>query len=148
MMTHFNNLHDVGSVGFFPEELAGGLHEGLLSFPVVVPDLGGETQDAHAVPRVHLGLPHGVQGNLIQLGVDVAGERSEAPLRVMAIIPAVTVVDVAAAVVVGSLLVLHVFVLLVLLEAGVPEVVGRVPVAPVGRVAPGAGVRRGRRGRR
>ena len=114
--------HDVRRRGLLPEEVPRGLHEGLLPLLGVVPDLGGQPQDAHAVPGVDLGLAHGVQADAAHLAVDAVHEATEALL--VAVAP----------------LVLLVLVLLVLLKAGVAQVA---VVAVAGRVlaARVAGVR-------
>ena len=59
-----SSSHDVGSVALFPQKLSRGLHEGLLPLLGVVPYLGRQSQDAHRVPGVHLGLAHRVQADL------------------------------------------------------------------------------------
>ena len=117
------SLHDVGrAVVFLPQEMSRAGHEGLLLLLVVIPDLGGESQNSHAVPGVDLGLPHRSQPHLAVLpggGVVNAGALSKAAVAG----PGQAVRVPAVALVGGGLsLVLLVLILFVLLEARVAEI--------------------------
>ena len=97
-------------------------HECLLPLLGVVPDLGGESQDAHAVPGVDLGLPQGSQPHLAALAVLPGGVVDAGALAEAAVARGAGAVDLVAVVGRGLALVLLILVLFVLLEAGVAEI--------------------------
>ena len=84
----------------------------------VVPDLGGESQNPHAVPGVDLGLPQRPQANLS--GAALPGRVVNA--RALSETAVAGPVAEAVGLVLGLALVLLILVLFVLLEAGVAEV--------------------------
>ena len=117
-------LHDVRSVVFLAQEVSCAGHKGLLPLLRIVPDLGREAEDSHAVPGIDLGLPQRAQPYLAVLACRVVDARALAETAVACGgRPAVSGV-------VSLALVLLVLVLFILLEAGVAEVLV-VPVATV-----------------
>ena len=52
----------------------------------VVPDLAGQSQDAHVVPGVDLGLPHRVQADVAVLAAVVVADAAAVAVDVLAVL--------------------------------------------------------------
>ncbi len=103
---------------------------------MVIPDLGGEAEDAHAVPRVNLRLAQRVEADVavaLHAAIVLVAEAVGLPPagRPAVVGPAHPGVREAAVLVVPPL-VLLVLVLLVLLEAGVLQAAEVAPAVPAG----------------